>query len=352
MGRIKINEQPSPTLQNQSRSDWRRLLPGLVISGLSLALVFYFADLRKLGAALRLADYRYVLLAAFITLGWLMVRGLVWRTLLQDQASYGAVFWTLNEGYLLNNILPFRLGEVGRAFLLGRKSHLAFWQVLSSVLIERILDLALAVGLLFSTLPFVVGATWARQAALGVGGFVVLGFLLLYGLAHNQRLAMTWFERLKAHIPFLERFGGRALVAFFSGLNILTDGKRFLRALGWVMLNWGMAVVQYVVMVWAFFPEAKFLWGTFVLGVAALGIAAPSSPGAVGVFELSVVGALSLFKQDASTALALAITLHLVQVLLTGVLGAMALARDGESLLGLYRSLRNQRLSVVGGDDE
>jgi uncharacterized membrane protein YbhN (UPF0104 family) len=80
--------------------------------------------------------------------------------------------------------------------------------------------------------------------------------------------------------------------------------------------------------------------------VAALGIAAPSSPGALGLLELSIVGALSLFGLDPSTALALAITVHIVQYLVTGGLGTYALARDGESLIGLYRRVR--RLKVEG----
>ncbi len=88
-----------------------------------------------------------------------------------------------------------------------------------------------------------------------------------------------------------------------------------------------------------------------VLRVAPLGIAAPSSPGAVGVFELSVVGALSVFRQDPSTALALAITLHVLQVMLTGLLGAAALARDGESIFGLYRELRQRRLGAETGGE-
>jgi uncharacterized membrane protein YbhN (UPF0104 family) len=58
------------------------------------------------------------------------------------------------------------------------------------------------------------------------------------------------------------------------------------------------------------------------------------------VLELSIVGALSLFGLDPSVALALAITVHVVQYLVTGVLGAYALARDGESLTGLYRRVR------------
>ncbi len=116
--------------------------------------------------------------------------------------------------------------------------------MLSSIVIERILDLALAVGLLFSTLPFVVGAAWARQAALGVGFFVVVGFFMLYWLAHNQRIALGWFERLAVHVPLLKRAGSRAIEPLFNGLNVLTNGKRFLSALGWIVLNWGVAVVQ------------------------------------------------------------------------------------------------------------
>jgi len=89
----------------------------------------------------------------------------------------------------LNNLLPFRLGEVGRAFLLSRKAGLGFWQVLSTIVIERILDLSMAVGLLFSTLPFVVGATWAREAAFLVGGMVILGLVVLYILARSRERA-------------------------------------------------------------------------------------------------------------------------------------------------------------------
>ena len=324
-------------------NDWRRILPGLVISAISIGVLLYFADVRKLSEAIRLADYRLVLFSILVTLTWLVVRGLVWRTLLQDKAPYATVFWTLNEGYVLNNVLPFRLGEVGRAFLLSRKVGLGFWQVISSIIIERALDMAMAVGLLFSTLPFVVGATWAREAAFVVGGLVLLGLAVLYLLARNQRRALNLFERLGKRWNWLARRGGKVITSFLSGLGVLTNGLRFLSAVGWMLINWMVAVVQYYVMVKAFFPDTRLLWAAFSLGVAALGIAAPSSPGAVGVLELSIVGALSLFGLDPSIALALAITVHIVQYLTTGFLGTYALARDGESLIGLYRSVRTMK---------
>lgn len=335
LGRIEITGTPAPITK-----DWKRILPGLLVSLISLAVVFYLADFRRMLDAIRLADYRLVVLALLLSLLWLGVRGQAWRTLLQGRATYRQVFFTVNEGYLLNNILPFRLGEVGRAFLLGRKANLGFWQVFSSILIERVLDLAMAAGLLLSTLPFVVGATWAREAAIVAGSAMLAGLVVLYLLSRNQERVLAWFEQLGERWPLLLRLGRERLAAFFAGLAVLNEGSTFVRAVLWILVDWVIAIVQYYVLLRAFLPDAEFIWGAFSLGVAALGIAAPSSPGAVGVMELSIVGALSLFGVDPSVALAFALTTHLMNYLLTGVLGAYGLAQDGESLTGLYHRVR------------
>ena len=317
------------------------MLPGLVISAISLAVVFYFADLEELIAALRLADYRLILLGIAMSVVWLAVRGLAWHTLLQEKAPYKTVFNTLNEGYLLNNILPFRLGEIGRAVLLGRKVNLGFWQVLSSILIERALDLALAAGLLLSTIPFVVGAAWATQGAFLSGVIVLSGLVFLYLLARNREWTEQRFDSLGKRWSVFNKVGGGRLPAFLTGLTVLTEGGLFLRAVALMILDWVIAIFQYYVILLAFFPDAEFLWAAFALGVAALGIAAPSSPGAVGVLEAALVGALSLFNLNPSVSLAFALTVHLTQYLTTGVLGAYALSKDGETLSGLYRSARS-----------
>jgi uncharacterized membrane protein YbhN (UPF0104 family) len=76
------------TATPQRRSgDWRRIVPGLVISLISLVIVFYFADLRELRDALLLADTRLIILTVLLILVWLLVRGLFWRTLLQDKVA-------------------------------------------------------------------------------------------------------------------------------------------------------------------------------------------------------------------------------------------------------------------------
>jgi glycosyltransferase 2 family protein len=313
-----------------------------------VVVVLYLAKPGQLLKILRLADYRLVILAAAGAVLWLLVRALAWRTLLQNKATYSQVFFTVNEGYLLNNILPFRLGEVARALLLSQKASLSFWEVFPTIVIERILDLAFAVGLFLSTLPFVavsmIGADRARQLAFVTGMVVFAGLIGLYLLARNRAWAVAQYHRLARRWPIFSKIGGQSVETFFTGLSVLTDARLFILACFYIFLNWMIALGQYYLFMRAFIPDAHFLWAAFTLGAAALGFAAPSSPGAVGVYEAVVVGALAVFGIPADIALAFALVAHLTQYIITSVLGAIGLARDGESLLGLYNRLRRVSL--------
>jgi glycosyltransferase 2 family protein len=335
LGRIEI-----ATIR--TNREWQRVLPGIALSILSIGLVLYLVDLRQVGNAFGSLNIFFIILTILITLIWLVVRSMVWRTLLQEQATFGQVFFTLNEGYLMNNILPFRLGEVGRAFLLGRKTGLGFWQVASSIVIERALDLGLAAGLLLGVLPFVVGAAWAWQGALLAGSMVITAFALMYLAARRREATMQLVEKMSERWPIIMKVGGTAIPAFLSGLGVLTDGRRFLNVMAWMLLNWCLTIGQHFILLIAFFPSAQILWAMFSVGVVSLGIAAPAMPGAIGVWELSTVASLSLFNLDPSVALAYALTVHFSNYLVTGVLGAYAFARDGESLLGVFQRLRGE----------
>lgn len=320
----------------------RRWLPGALISLALVAAIVYFVDLKKMVAALRNADYRFLLAALVISFAWLAVRGLVWRTLLQNRAPYKAVFFSLSEGYLMNNFLPFRLGEFGRAFMLSRKSDLGFVEILPTIVIERILDLAISAALLAASVPFVVGAQGAERIAALVGGVVLAGLAALYLLAHNREWAMRAFQRLSQRVTLLQRFDN-FIDSFFAGLAVLTDLRWFLRFMFWILFNWGMAVIQFYLIVLAFFPEARLAWGVFGLGAAAFGGAVPSLPGAVGTFEGALGGALTLVSKDEATSLAVALTAHLYNYLVSGVFGIYAFSREGETLAGVYRQLMNLR---------
>jgi glycosyltransferase 2 family protein len=325
----------------------RRWLPGVVISLIAILLIIRYVDLDRFVQAIRQANYGLLLAFVVISIFWLMVRGLVWRTLLRGRASYADVFWTICEGYLLNNFLPFRLGEVGRAFLLGRKASLGFMDVLSTIVIERVVDLAISAAILLGAVPFVANSSGAGRIAILIGILVVIGAVMLYLLARYRSWAMGLFQRLSSRWPKLQARGGELLDSLFTGLAILTDGRLFLRFLLWMVLNWAIAIGQFFLLLLAFYPQARLFWSMFGLGAVAFGNAVPSMPGAVGTYEAAFSGALTLLSGDQSTALAAAVTAHLVGYIVNGSLGAFALSREGETLMGVYRQLRKRQAGTA-----
>ena len=323
--------------------DWKRWLPGVLISVGLIATVLYFVDLRQTAEALRNANYALLAGALFLGFVWVAVRAQVWRTLMRDKPSYSDTFWSVGEGYILNNFLPFRLGELGRAFLLSRKSGMTFMEILPTIVIERAIDLVYTAIVFVSVIPFVVGAKGSERVGFIVGAVVVAGMIVLYILARSNKWALDIFHKLSARWPTLQRVGGSFLESFFTGLSVLTDGWLFLRFLFWMTLNWALAIVNYYLIIRAFFPDSQLTWAMFCLGAAAFGGAIPSAPGAVGTFEGAIVFALTRFVPDESSALAAALAMRLYNYINSGVIGGIGLAREGQTLSSVYQQLRNLR---------
>ncbi len=321
----------------------KRWLPGAIISIALIAVILNAVDIPKTIAALRDANHTLLLIAALFTILWLMVRGVVWRTLLRNIPSYRDTFITLGEGYLMNNFLPFRLGELGRAFLLSQKTKLTFTEILPTIVVERIFDLVIAAAILVTAVPFVAEAEGTAQIGYIIGGVVLVAIAILYYVAHHQAWALDLFNKLTARIPKLQEVGGELVASLLAGLSVFTEGWLFLRFLFWIVLNWVIAIIQYTFIIIAFFPNANLVWGMFGLGAASFGNAVPSLPGAIGTLEAAVGGSLELLSGDISTALAVALIVRLYNYLFTGIVGVYGFNTEGETLSGIYQKLKDLR---------
>lgn len=323
--------------------DIKRILPGAVVSLALIAAILYFVDFATLWNAIRNANYAVLGVSALMSFAWMAVRAKVWQTLMRDKPRYVDVLFSASEGYLLNNFLPFRLGELGRAFLLSRKSSLTFSEILPTIIIERVVDLAFSAAILLASLPYVADSQGSERIAYIVGGVVIFGLVMMYVLARNNQWALDVFRKLSARWTFLQKFGGSFLESFLNGLGVLTDGWLFIRFLLWMTFNWAIALVAYYLIILSFFPQAQPEWTLFVLGAAAFGGAIPALPGGVGTFEGAVSAALFVFTGDQSTSLAVALTARLYNYLNSGVLGTIGLLREGQTLSGVYQQLMNLR---------
>lgn len=318
----------------------RKWLPGVIISALALFLVFRVANWQDLGPAL--SSIKPVFLAAGVgfTLLFLIIRAAASRTILGKKPTLQQAFWAINQGYFLNNILPLRAGEIGRAALLGQAVGISPMQVLSSVVIERVFDLAVAASMLLMTLPLALGMQWAKTVSIIILVVVVVMLGTMYLMARNKETVTAFIHKVGQRWAFVDKYLVPQIASLLEGLTALSNPGQFLLSLFWVLLSWVVAVVQYYVFILAIAPSAPFWWGVFTDAVLALGIAIPSAPASLGTFEAAMVGALTILGVEETPALAMAITIHFIQFVTTGVLGVYALLKQGRSMRNLFKDIR------------
>jgi hypothetical protein len=301
---------------------------GLVISLVALVLALVGIDLSEVARALAEADYLWLIPTALGILAYLFARAVRWRLLLGPQVSLSRCFWVTNIGYLVSNVLPFRLGDPARAVVIGRSGEVSTAAALSTVVVERVLDMVMVVLLLAGLAPFIAGA------GLIAGGAALAALAVLVTLAFRPewgRQAVRW---ALGRVPRLdvERWAGR-FDGLFEGLAPLRSGRRGLGLLLWSVVAWFWVVFFYWTLLRAFLPRPPTLAAPFLVCVIGLGMAVPSSPGTVGVFHAVARYALTVpFDVPAGQAVTIAFAAHAFQYLMMCALGLIGLARESISL--------------------
>jgi hypothetical protein len=320
----------------------RRWLPGVLVSLIAIAVLFYLVDWRAVVLAFTTLDWKVVPFYMALYLASTSSRAMASRTLLENRPTFPQSYIAMMQGYLLNNLLPLRLGELGRAFLLGRKINVSMFHVLSTIVIERVIDLAMAAALTILVLPRVVEMDWVEPVAYTTLTLVVIGLLSLAVMARLRPTLKIWMERAAERVSLVKKYLLPVFDSLLDGLSALTSLRGTLLTFGWMGLSWFFGITNYWSLLRGFVPEAPYWWGVFVIGIVSFGAALPSAPAALGVFEGAIVAALVLLGIPPATGLAYAILLHFFHIVISGIFGFYGFAKDGESLFGMYGKLSNR----------
>ena len=203
----------------------RKWLPGLLISGVALWLVLRTISWQDVGTALATMSVVTLLLAILVYIISMLARAICWQTLLQRKVPFKRAFFVLNEGYMLNNIFPFRLGEIGRAVIMGNSSAVGMLPVFSTIIVERSYDLAIAATLLLSTLSLALAMDWARPIALLILALVIVGLITLFVLARFKTQVIGRLEVLPIHWSFYRNWFLKKIGAVLEGFTILNSAS-------------------------------------------------------------------------------------------------------------------------------
>lgn len=293
--------------------NWRLWL-GLAVSVVFIALALRGQDLGQVRRALAAADYRFLPPALLLYFAGVWVRALRWRALLTPvrRLSARALFPVIVIGYMANNVLPWRIGELVRSYVLREREGIATSASLATIAVERICDgLTMLAFLLFASLFIPLDDALRRLAwgAATIFGILLLALILIVASdALRGRLLALATRPLPAALA--ERLVG-LVESFVGGLRILRSGRELAAVAGYSLLAWGLESAMYLAIAPAFrlpLGPAEALLTTAVANLATL---IPSTPGYIGVFETGVGLVLNgLLGYDRALALSYAIVVH------------------------------------------
>ena len=277
-------------------------IAGVLISALALWLTLRGKDLGAIWAAMQQADYRYLWPYLVSLLVIHLLRTWRWGILLEPVAK--VPFARLNAasavGFMALVLLPFRLGEFARPYLVSDRPRLRVSAALSSVVVERVAD-GIFTGLLLVLMLLAVPDGTPGLAAIRAAGVLMslafVGLLAFLVLAHrNRSLAVRLTARVLG--PLSPRLAARVsgmMDAFIHGLRLVPGLGKVVLFFALTAAYWGVNGLGMQLLARAFGLELSLLATFTVMGVLVVGVMIPAGPGMVGTFQGAIVLGLALF---------------------------------------------------------
>jgi hypothetical protein len=237
-------------------------------------------------------------------------------------------------GYMGNNVLPARSGDLLRAFLLAPVAGTRKRDVLGTVVAERLLD-ALALGLVFATAAFVLvrdaGVPESRVLAVGGAAAVALAILGIAGLVWARRTGAL--GRLRDALRPLAAPTRALPSAHGAGLLVVS------------LAVWTLEAAAYLGVARAVNLDLSPAEALYVMAVTNLFALVPAAPGYVGTFDAAVLFAVHRLGASGSTAVAYLVLLRFVLFVPITLVGLLFLA----TRYGGWSQIRGLRLGATAG---
>jgi len=264
---------------------------------------------------MRRADPSLVTASVLLLVGTIGLRALRWRYILHEPGVRAwHAFGSLNVGYMINNVIPVQVGDVGRSYLLSELAGISAFRTLSTVVIERVMDVStLLLFLVLLTLVIEVPEeVRAPSITLAAGSSLALAGLTL--ASARPATALGLLAKALAVCPASWRptlldAGGRAL----DGLHVLTQPHKALALLAASAAVWlSVGLVVYTGMR-AFHLDLGYEAAVFLVIATTFGFFIPAAPGGLGVYHGIVIAVLTgVFDVDKNAAVGFALVIHLV----------------------------------------
>ena len=311
--------------------------------GISVALFVYAlrsVDLGEVGRQLGQTRWGWVVLGVAVGPLGLWARAIRWRYLFPRGSEPPGLIAANMIGYMANNVLPLRAGELVRVYVAARRLsreprtslRASLWLAGATVVVERVLD-SLTLVLLLVVLVFLLPVPRALEyAAALVLAADALAAGALIALAVAPERSRRLLIRLCRRRPALQARAVRVLDTFLRGLEGVSTPSHLAPLAVWTVFVWLLPALGAWALLRAVHLDLPLLAGWAVLTFVGFGISIPSAPGYIGVWHAAAVLALSMFGVAQAPAVGYALLYHASQFVPITLVGWLFLVREHVSL--------------------
>ncbi len=301
---------------------------GAAISVTAIWLVLRSVDVGRALEVLRTADINWIGLMAACIVVDLAVRALRWQRLVAPigHVRYPSMLAYLLVGYLANNVLPARIGELVRSHYLGDREGLSRTTTLGTVVVERVVDFVVVVAI--ASAAIIVLSVRGIVASVVLVGVAVAGLLaaaVTVGIAAHRLPGAERIAAAAERWPKVHELAGKLR----GGLAVAGRPRTLAEALLLSVVAWGATVLAFAAAGQAIGVELTIGQASLLASGVALATAIPAGPANLGTFEFAALEIGKAVGVSADPAFALALLVHAGILVITSIGGLVALWRLG-----------------------
>jgi uncharacterized protein (TIRG00374 family) len=323
---------------------------GYLLAAVCFVWVVRNIDLHLLLQQVRVIRWEWLSLAiAFDVLSYIC-QGWRWRLLLEPvgNASLLETTQAVYVGLFTNEIMPLRVGEAVRAYLMSRKLSSPVVRIVPSMTVERLFDAVwVMVGVVLTAL-FVPLPRNLVAAADVLTGFVFAGLIVFSWFVIREKISSELSDQ-PPQLRVGNRFS-RLRLHLVQGLREIATGRSSLCAFFISSLVLSFQGVAYWLVMRGYGLKVSLWAGAAVFVIVYLGTAIPNTPANVGTYQFFTVVGLSLFGVEKTLASGFSVIVFIVLTLPLWALGFLALLRAGATLGELRTAAREIDSGEMGLD--
>ena len=335
------------TAKPESRGPSRRKMPtwlpqalGYTLSAGCLIWVLHNYPISELLSAIRTLDWKWVALGVAADLAVYITHAWRWNTLLEPviRLRFWRTVQAIYIGLFANEVLPLRVGELIRCYLLAHWNDLRLSLGFASAAVERLIDGYLMLA------SFLITASFVRGIPRDLLIFVQLVAVLL--VAGGGILIWIVYHKQHAHLVIAESRWAATLRHVVEGIHLMGNRRTLGLTLLISLIYLALQVLSYWALMKAFGLDLSFWVAGGVLAIVRFGTVVPNAPGNVGLFQLACLQALRLFEVGDNDAKTFSFVLFFALLLPLLIVGAIATGLTGVKIGELHDRARRSAETV------